>query len=135
METYRLDSLPEGLSPVMSYISYTEPGVGRGPHEHARQTDVFAFLGPANFKICLWDNRSVSPTFGKKFVIYAGADNPTTVVIPPGVVHAYRNTSRTERGMVVNYPDKLYAGWDKKDPVDEIRHEEANDDFSLDFER
>ena len=30
-ETFRLDELPRDLKPVMSYVSYTEPGVGRGP--------------------------------------------------------------------------------------------------------
>ncbi len=133
VETFRSDSLPEGLSPVMSYVSYTEPGTGRGPHEHQSQTDIFAFLGPGNFKVYLWDNRRQSSTFCRKMIVFAGADNPATVVVPPGVVHAYRNISKTERGMVINYPDKLYAGWQKKDPVDEIRHEDDKDTFFQDF--
>jgi dTDP-4-dehydrorhamnose 3,5-epimerase len=135
VETFRVDTLPEGLSPAMSYVSYTEPGIGRGPHEHKEQTDIFAFLGPGNFKICIWDNRPQSRTFGKKMIVFAGADIPTMVLVPPGVVHAYRNISRIDRGMVLNYPDKLYAGWNKKEPVDEIRHENANDHFYQDFER
>ena len=135
VEIFRRDTLPEGLEPAMSYVSYTEPGIGRGPHEHREQTDIFAFLGPGNFKLYLWDNRRSSGTYGKKMVLFAGADNPVTVLIPPGVVHAYRNISRVERGMVINYPDKLYGGWQKKEPVDEIRHEEKNDQFYQDFER
>ena len=97
VETIRSDSLPDGLSPVMSYVSYTEPLTGRGPHEHERQTDIFAFLGPGNFKIYLWDNRQGSPTFSKRMVLYAGADSPKLVIVPPGVVHAYRNISKAER--------------------------------------
>ena len=133
VETFRMDALPEGLAPAMSYVSYTEPGIGRGPHEHKKQTDIFAFLGPGNFKICLWDNRQGSRTFGRKMIVFAGADSPATVVVPPGVVHAYRNVSRIDRGMVINYPDRLYAGWQKREPVDEIRHEDANDHYCQDF--
>jgi dTDP-4-dehydrorhamnose 3,5-epimerase len=133
VETFRTDSLPQALQPVMSYISYTEPGVGRGPHEHESQTDIFAFVGPGNFKIYLWDNRCNSTTFRNRMIVVAGLDNPATVIVPPGVVHAYRNISKTDQGMVLNYPDRLYAGWGKKEPVDEIRHEHMADDYYLDF--
>ena len=133
VETFRIDTLPEGLRPAMSYVSYTKPGVGRGPHEHMQQSDIFSFIGPGNFKIYLWDNREHSKSYGKRMILFGGLDNPIAVVIPPGVVHAYRNISRAERGMVLNYPDKLYAGWHKKDPVDEIRHEESEDIFFQDF--
>jgi len=56
-----------------------------------------------------------------------------TAIVPPGVVHGYKNVSKTTRGMVVNYPDKLFMGWGRKEAVDEIRHEEENDSpFTLD---
>ncbi len=42
-ETFRTDELPLALKPVMSYVSITEPGVARGPHEHFEQTDIFVF--------------------------------------------------------------------------------------------
>lgn len=135
VETYRVDALPMGVQPVMSYLSITEPGICRGPHEHTDQTDVFAFLGPGNFKIVLWDNRRESATFGRRKAIYGGSDNPITLVVPPGVVHGYRNISKVERGTVLNYPDRLYAGRDKKEPVDEIRHELQGDPFFEDFLR
>ncbi len=133
VETYRIDELPKGMQPVMSYVSYTEPDVARGPHEHARQADLFVFLGPSNFKIWLWDNRRESPSYCNRVILYAGEDRPLTLFVPPGVVHAYRNISRVTRGMVLNYPDALYAGWGKKDPVDEIRHEDDRDVFYEDF--
>ena len=41
----------------MAYISMTEPGIARGPHEHAEQADCFCFLGPSNFTVYLWDRR------------------------------------------------------------------------------
>ncbi len=123
-ETFRIDEFPEGIQPVMSYISCTEPGVTRGPHEHHEQTDIFAFPGPGNFCLRLWDNRQNSKTYGEYMEIFAGKDNPLVLVIPPGVVHAYKNISSSERGTVINYPDRLYKGWEKKEPVDEIRHED-----------
>lgn len=126
-ETFRIDELPERVKPVMSYVSYTEPGVSRGPHEHKYQTDIFSFIGPGNFLIKLWDNRKDSTTYGKFMEFYGGLDNPLIVIVPPGVVHGYKNISRLERGMVINYPDKLFMGWGKKEPVDEIRHENEID--------
>ena len=56
----------------------------------------------------------------------AGEDNPVRVIVPPGVVHAYKCVSDVP-GLVLNAPDKLYAGWGKKEKVDEIRHEEDAD--------
>ncbi|HEY6009808.1 MAG TPA: dTDP-4-dehydrorhamnose 3,5-epimerase, partial [Geobacteraceae bacterium] len=52
-ELYRSDELPADVMPVMAYISMTQPGVARGPHEHVDQTDYFCFIGPSNFKVYL----------------------------------------------------------------------------------
>ena len=133
VETFRVDTLPGGLNPQMSYVSYTEPGVSRGPHEHNVQTDIFAFIGTGNFRINLWDKRKGSATHGNSMVIFGGEDNPMLIVVPPGVVHAYKNISKTVRGMVLNYPDRLYKGIGKKNEVDEIRHEDKEDEFYRDF--
>ena len=118
--------MPEGVSPRMSYVSETLPGVTRGPHEHREQTDVFIFLGPGAFRVFLWDAREKSATFGEKVVLEAGAGNPTRIIIPPGVVHAYRCVSDVP-GWCINLPDRLYAGRGKQEPVDEIRHEDEPD--------
>jgi dTDP-4-dehydrorhamnose 3,5-epimerase len=133
VETFRVDNLPDDLQPVMSYVSYTRPGISRGPHEHNKQTDIFCFIGPGNFMIKLWDNRKESKTFGYCMEIVGGADNPVSVIVPPGVVHGYKNISKEVDGMVINYPDKPYRGWDRKEEVDEIRHEDKEDEFYLDF--
>lgn len=125
-EQFRTDELEQEQVPVMSYISMTQPGVARGPHEHREQTDYFCFIGPSNFKVYLWDTRPGSPSCGVKQIIYAGADSPLAVIVPPGIVHAYRNIGM-ENGIVFNAPNRLYAGEGKRDPVDEIRHEESGD--------
>ena len=133
VETFRMDNLPDGLKPVMSYISYTKPGIARGPHEHLKQIDIFCFMGPGNFKIKLWDNRKESKTFRNVMEIVGEEDNIIRVIVPPGVVHGYKNISKGVDGMVLNYPDKLYQGWDRKEEVDEIRHEDKKDEFYLNF--
>ncbi|NVN97864.1 MAG: dTDP-4-dehydrorhamnose 3,5-epimerase family protein [Geobacteraceae bacterium] len=131
-ELFRTDDLPEGFRPEMAYISMTVPGVARGPHEHVEQSDYFCFIGPANFKVYLWDARKDSPTFGLKQTIFCGLDSPISLIVPPGVVHAYKNVS-LENGIVFNAPDRLYAGKGKSQKVDEIRHEDVVDSpFTLD---
>lgn len=122
-ELFRHDELQGLMKPEMAYLSMTLPGVARGPHEHVEQTDYFCFLGPSNFKVYLWDRRSGSPSYGVRQVFFAGLDSPRMVIVPPGVVHAYKNVG-TESGLVFNAPDRLYAGEGKKSPVDEIRHED-----------
>ena len=126
VEIFRNDELDDGLQPVMGYISMTEKGVVRGPHEHVDQADLFCFLGPSTFRVYLWDNRSSSPTFRVRQIITAGVDEPKSIIIPKGVVHAYKNVGDGP-GMVVNCPNRLYAGEGKKQPVDEIRHEDDPD--------
>ncbi len=121
-EMFRSDQLPPEHYPVMGYISATMPGVARGPHEHAGQTDAFCFLGPSTFKVYLWDARPGSSTRNTRQVLLAGEESPLFVLIPPGVVHAYRNVGAVP-GLVVNLPNRLYRGEGGREPVDEIRHE------------
>lgn len=123
IETFRHDEVEKTYHPVMGYTSLTLPGIQRGPHEHVEQADLFVFMGPGNFKMWLWDNRKTSPTYWNKMVFYGGQDHPIRVLVPPGVVHAYRNVS-SEPSIVHNFPNQLYMGWDKKSPIDEVRHEE-----------
>ncbi|MGA9995571.1 MAG: dTDP-4-dehydrorhamnose 3,5-epimerase family protein [Pyrinomonadaceae bacterium] len=125
-ELFRHDELEEEFYPAMAYISSTEAGVTRGPHEHVDQADLFCFIGPSNFKMRLWDNRADSETFNHVMTLYVGADNPKTVLVPKGVVHAYRNIGNTT-GIVINCPNRLYMGRNKKEEIDEIRHEDEPD--------
>jgi len=125
-ELFRHDELPAEFLPVMAYISSTRPGVTRGPHEHTDQADLFCFLGPSNFKLRMWDNRSDSPTYRKVMTLVAGEDNPQVVIVPKGVVHAYQNIGDKD-GIVINCPNRLYRGDHRHDEVDEIRHEDNPD--------
>ncbi len=132
VELFRHDEMDADCYPAMAYASVTRPGVARGPHEHAEQTDLFCFLGPSTFRLYLWDNRESSPTFGAKAVLDLGETKDAMVTVPPGVVHAYRNIGNID-GLVSNAPNRLYAGEGKRQPVDEIRHEDDPESpFQLD---
>ena len=87
------------------------------------QTDYFCFIGPSNFKLVLWDNRKGSGSYGSKMVVFVGEDNPASVIIPEGVVHAYKNVGSKD-GAVMNFPNRLFMGEGKKSKIDEIRHED-----------
>jgi dTDP-4-dehydrorhamnose 3,5-epimerase len=129
IELFRDDELPNEFEPAMGYLSVTHPGVARGPHEHVEQTDGFAFLSGA-FRLYLWENRSGAAD--KKVVMDVGENDPVFVTVPPGVVHAYKNIG-SEDAFVLNFPDQLYAGINRAEAVDEIRHEDDLDSrFGMD---
>jgi dTDP-4-dehydrorhamnose 3,5-epimerase len=125
-ELFRIDDIAPKFHPQMAYMSVTLPGIARGPHEHVDQADFFCFIGPSNFRIYLWDNRQDSPTYRYKQTFVSGIDRPASVLIPKGVVHAYKNIG-TEPGMVINCPNRLYRGEGRRSPIDEIRHEDDPD--------
>ena len=132
VELFRHDELAAEHRPQMAYISQTQPGVARGPHEHVDQTDYFAFIGPGDFKLYLWDRLADSPTCGNRLSRIVGQSDRQAVIIPPGVVHAYKNVS-DQPGVVYNAPNRLFAGEGKTQPIDEIRHEDdPNSPFVLD---
>ena len=123
MELFRDDMLEPEHRPVMSYVSFTNPGIMRGPHLHHGQSDLFVFFS-GEFNLMLlsfadYNNFRITPT---PEIYVVGEGNPTAVLVPPGVIHAYRNTS-DRSSCVINCPNRLYAGWGKRYPVDEERLE------------
>lgn len=127
-EVFRRDELQKvmqkGFTPLMGYLSLTNPGVMRGPHEHRHQTDVFVFLG--RFDLYLWRLGQMQPGHMAMNVRYRFStipEVPFRVIVPPGVVHGYKNVGNTH-GTVFNFPNWLYGGWGGKEQVDEIRHED-----------
>jgi len=129
-ELFRHDELAEEFFPAMAYISSTNPGVARGPHEHRDQADLFCFIGPSNFKLRVWDNRKDSATFGSVMTMVVGEDDPAAVLIPAGVVHGYQNVGEVD-GIVINCPNRLYAGAGRKEEFDEIRHENSDESIFI----
>ncbi|HQB50964.1 MAG TPA: dTDP-4-dehydrorhamnose 3,5-epimerase family protein [bacterium] len=119
-EIYRQDE--DQYQPTMGYISVTNPGVIRGPHEHHYQSDCFVFVGPGDFELHLWDRRENSSTNGQYLKEIVGQSNPSMVIVPPGVVHGYKAIGEVP-AYSLNLPDKLYRGVNKAEEVDEIRWE------------
>ena len=119
-EVWRADDFV--YRPAMAYVSRTEPGVARGPHEHKEQSDCFIFTGPGDFVMHLWENRQDKANYRKMEKMLVGESNPTLIIVPPGVVHGYKSVS-PEGGYYFNLPDKLYRGAGKKEEADEIRWE------------
>ncbi len=123
-EIFRHDEVD--YMPAMSYVSVTKSGVVRGPHEHVYQSDCFVFVGPGSFDMYLWDRRAESKTKGEHMKFEVGCDQPTMVIVPPGVVHGYKCISEVD-AYSINMPDKLYKGVEKNEEIDEIRWEEKED--------
>lgn len=131
-ELFRHDEIDAEFHPAMAYISFTRPGMHRGPHEHVDQADLFCFIGPSVFNLRLWDRRSTSPTFNYVMSMDVGETNPMAVIIPKGIVHGYKNIGNVD-GMVINCPNRLYMGQGRKGMVDEIRHEDnPSSPYSMD---
>jgi dTDP-4-dehydrorhamnose 3,5-epimerase-like enzyme len=118
IETFRKDKID--FDPQMMYISYSQPNVCRGAHLHIHQQDYFIFVGPANFRVVVVDNRPDSETYKEVDDFCVGENKPAYVIIPTNCWHGYKNISSCV-GMVINIPDKLYKGLHYKDLVDEVR--------------
>ena len=121
-ELFRTDEIPAGFKPLMACSSWSHAGVTRGPHQHVGQDDYFTFAGPSNFTVYLWDDRPGAAGAAKGWFIHTGEQAPTRIHVPRGVVHAYHNTGNVS-GLVVTVTSLLFKGEDRRDPVDEIRHE------------
>ncbi len=118
VEIFRSDEID--FSPAMSYVSLTKPGIARGPHEHRDQSDYFCFFG--SFRLYVWDNRPGAPDY-RKLVTFETNGRPHMAIVPPCVVHAYRNVGQTD-GLVINLPNRLFRGSGRTEPVDEVRYED-----------
>jgi len=120
-EIYRKDE--DNFQAAMSYASFSNYNKVRGPHEHKYQSDFFVFIGPGDFELHMWDNREKSKTYGKHIKLIAGESNKTSIFVPPGIVHGYKAISK-KGSFLINVPNKLYKGINKKEETDEIRYEQ-----------
>jgi dTDP-4-dehydrorhamnose 3,5-epimerase len=56
-------------------------------------------------------------------VLEAGEKRAVAIIIPAGVVHAYKNIGGVP-GWSLNFPNSLYGGVGRKSEIDEIRYED-----------
>jgi dTDP-4-dehydrorhamnose 3,5-epimerase len=89
------------------YLSVVYPGVVKGWHYHAKQTDHFVIVkGMA--KVVLYDRREGSKSRGEVNEFFMGEHNPILLVIPPHVLHGMKGIG-TEPAYLVNTPTEHYV--------------------------
>ena len=100
-----------GLGPELGevYVVMAAPGEVRGNHHHERTAEWFTVIdGEAD--LLLRDVRT-----RERQTIRLRADEPTTVHVPPGIAHAFRNPPEARQPMLlIAYADRRY------DPADTI---------------
>ena len=125
-ELFRHDDLPAEFHPVMAYISMTEAGVAAGRTNTSIRADLLLFHRPVALQgLPVGSSRRFADLLARQTEI-VGVDRPMLLIVPPGVVHAYKNVGG-EPGLVFNCPNRLYKGPGRKEAVDEIRHEDQTD--------
>lgn len=107
-----IDGKEEGLPEYTGEIYLTHAlgkGQVRGNHYHNKAKEWFTLLqGKAELKLMDMKTEEV-------ITIELSADEPKTIVIPPGVAHAFLNREE-EPFLLLAYTDELY------DPLDTIPH-------------
>ncbi|MDO8524891.1 MAG: dTDP-4-dehydrorhamnose 3,5-epimerase family protein [Candidatus Omnitrophota bacterium] len=85
------------------YFATAYPGVIKGWHEHAKQTQLYTVI-QGMIKLVLYDNRTNSSTRKELMELFIGGDNYQLVRIPVGVINGYKTIS-PEAAIVANCAD------------------------------
>jgi dTDP-4-dehydrorhamnose 3,5-epimerase-like enzyme len=102
------DRLPSRTGEV--YVTLAEPGQIRGNHYHPNTCEWFSIVvGKAELHLC-------DPGSGERIELLLDAASPSTVFVPAGLAHAFKNPE-TASGpfLLVAYADHRY------DPGDTVR--------------
>jgi dTDP-4-dehydrorhamnose 3,5-epimerase len=70
-------------------VTRTYPGVIKAFHWHEDQDDIW-YVADGMARVVLYDRRPESPTYRQTQVVYAGEDNPVSILIPTGIAHGYQ---------------------------------------------
>ncbi len=70
-------------------ITKSYPGVIKAFHWHEDQDDVW-YVASGMARVVLYDRRPRSQSAGLTQVIFAGDDNPVSILIPTGLAHGYQ---------------------------------------------
>ncbi len=117
MEIFRVSEMSS--QPQQIYMTTAHEGIVKDKdnfHMHKSQTDFFTCIA-GKIKLVLVDTREGSPSKGQMDELDIGEGNYSLVVIPNGVLHAFK--SLKGESMIINCIDHEY---NKKDP-DEFRIE------------
>lgn len=106
---------------AMAYASLSHPGVVRGPHQHAEQSEWFVVPpGSGPYEIYAW--LEGDPAYGHWWRL----EGPGRVFIPKTWVHAYKNVG-TAPSLILCFPDRLWRGESRQEPEDVIKWENRID--------
>ncbi len=121
LETKRLKVIPDERGRLMEmlraddsiydkfgqvYLSTTLPGVVKGWHSHARQSDFITCIA-GMIKLVIYDDRPDSPTRGKINEFFVGQYNPMLVKVPSGLFHGWKCISEDE-AYIINLVTEPY---------------------------
>lgn len=124
-EVWRSD-WPEFRAFGQALVTVNLPGVIRGWHWHRRQTDAIVVIS-GRALVPLYDGREGSATRGALTEHVVHGDEPTCIVVPPGVFHGYR-TIGDAPAIILNFPDQVY------DPAAPDEERVAYDDPRIGYE-
>lgn len=116
IELWRSDDSID-CQPQMSYWSETNPFFIRGPHQHTQQTDLFVSYKSKMMYMFFDPNQD-----NKCEYFFTDENKIYTIIVKPPIVHAYRNIGK-RCALTGNFPNQLWAGYGKKEKVDEVRYE------------
>ncbi len=70
-------------------ITKSYPGIIKAFHWHEAQDDIW-YVASGMARVVLYDQRTESPSYKQTQVIFAGEDNPVSILIPAGIAHGYQ---------------------------------------------
>lgn len=70
-------------------VTVTYPGVIKAFHWHQLQDDIW-YVADGMARVVMYDRRPDSPTYKQTQVVFAGEQNPVSILIPAGVAHGYQ---------------------------------------------
>jgi dTDP-4-dehydrorhamnose 3,5-epimerase len=70
-------------------VTMTYPGVIKAFHWHQDQDDIW-YVADGMARVVMYDRRPDSPTYKETQVVFAGEQNPVSILIPTGIAHGYQ---------------------------------------------
>lgn len=70
-------------------VTKTYPNVIKAFHWHQHQDDIW-YVASGMARVVMYDRRPDSLTYRQTMVVYAGEDNPVSILIPCGIAHGYQ---------------------------------------------
>jgi dTDP-4-dehydrorhamnose 3,5-epimerase len=110
-------------------ITKSYPGVIKAFHWHKDQDDIW-YVAMGMARVVLYDRRPDSPTYKQTQVVFAGQDNPVSILIPTGIAHGYQVIGN-EPVLLFYHVTKSYDPSDPDEQRIDYNDPEINFDWSI----